>query len=271
VGNLVIETDTVEGLIPLLDREHVEYMARIRPTASSDLVMPQDYFRRFDNPPADTPFPLEYAFHLLGDFRGKTVVDFTFHDSRNAVALAWLGARVIAAATSDAHVKQAAARARANHVAERVASIRCDSTTIPVADASVDRVLCVAALHRTDRITTARQIRRILKPGGSAVFVEPIAGSRLLAGLLRCIPAGDFSACKGPSLTFEQAHSVSRAVGRPGRCREFMLTSRLLRRIGVRCSTTLRKSHELDAWILAHFAFARALASPLVWEARKES
>ena len=31
---------------------------------------------RYLNPPRDTPFALEYAFYLLGDIRGKTVLDF---------------------------------------------------------------------------------------------------------------------------------------------------------------------------------------------------
>src|SRR5690348_687348 len=30
---------------------------------------------RYLAPPADTPFPLEYAFHLLGDVKSKTVLD----------------------------------------------------------------------------------------------------------------------------------------------------------------------------------------------------
>ena len=30
---------------------------------------------RYLDPPAGTPYGLEYAFHLLGDVRGKTVLD----------------------------------------------------------------------------------------------------------------------------------------------------------------------------------------------------
>ena len=32
--------------------------------------------RRYENPPADTCFPLEYAYHLLGDPRDKTVLEY---------------------------------------------------------------------------------------------------------------------------------------------------------------------------------------------------
>jgi hypothetical protein len=71
-------------------------------------------------------------------------------------------------------------------------------------------------------------------------------------------------------LTPQEIEAASRAVGRPGRRREFMLTSQLLEHIGVRSALTIEKSYQVDAWILNRFAFARAFASTWVWEACKE-
>lgn len=35
----------------------------------------RDNLKRYENPTFDTAFPLEYAFWLLGDARGKTILD----------------------------------------------------------------------------------------------------------------------------------------------------------------------------------------------------
>jgi len=50
---------------------------------------------RYLNPPSNTAYPLEYAFHLLGDVRGKTVLDFGCGTGENLVPLVERGARVI--------------------------------------------------------------------------------------------------------------------------------------------------------------------------------
>jgi SAM-dependent methyltransferase len=50
---------------------------------------------RYLDPPSDTHYPLEYAFHLLGDIRGKTVLDLGCGTGENLVPLVERGARVI--------------------------------------------------------------------------------------------------------------------------------------------------------------------------------
>jgi SAM-dependent methyltransferase len=218
------------------------------------------YLLEFDNPPADTVIPLEYAFHLLGDVHGKTVVDLGCGDGLNSVVLATLGARVIAVDNSEKNLKITNKRVCANGVAGRVSLVRSDAGVIPVASGIVDRVLCAGALNRDDCVFAARQIRRILKPGGAAVFFERVGGFEWVRR---------FTAAQ--SLTRDDALRVGRAVGRGSRPREFMLTSRLLERIGFASAEAMRRAHALDAWLLSRFAIARRAARALVWEARKES
>jgi hypothetical protein len=50
---------------------------------------------RYFNPPHDTVYPLEYAFHLLGDVRGKTIVEYGCGDGVNTVLVANRAAKVI--------------------------------------------------------------------------------------------------------------------------------------------------------------------------------
>jgi SAM-dependent methyltransferase len=203
-----------------------------------------DYIRRYDNPAADTAFPLEYAFHLLGDFRQKKVVDLGCGEGSNAAMLTSLGANVI--------------------------SIDSNVATIPVDDGVADRVLCAHPLLHFDVLSTARQIRRMLKPGGSAVFVARVAGADWIRRIKMVLPISEYLPHDQRVLTPQEIEAASRAVGRPGRRREFMLTSQLLEHIGVRSALTIEKSYQVDAWILNRFAFARAFASTWVWEACKE-
>ncbi len=225
---------------------------------------------RFENPPAETAFPLEYAFHLLGDCSGKQVVALGCGDGLNPLALASFGARVIALDRSYENLKLTDERAKAHGVEDRLALIHHNTARLPIDDSNADCVLCVAPMNSVDCIPLGRQIRRILKPGGIGVFIQPIIGSGWLGTLSRYALRPESLIDRHFPLTMERAHRVSRAVGRSGRLREFELTSRAVERMGVQSFSTIKKSHELDAWMFGRSAFARALASLLVWEARKE-
>src|SRR6266850_789952 len=64
-------------------------------TKDSRLLETDRNVRRYLNPPLDTPFPLEYAYALLGDVRGRTVLDFGCGSGQNSLLLARRGAEVI--------------------------------------------------------------------------------------------------------------------------------------------------------------------------------
>ncbi len=252
-----------------LERERVHFNKLAERDSPESLVMPQMNVDRYDRPPAHTPFPLEYAFHLLGNLSGRTVVDIGCGEGLNTVILASLGARVLAVDISEKSLDLTASRARANGVEHNVTLIHSDAATIPVEAGSADRVLCAAILHHVDCEGTAHQIHRLLKRGGVAVFSEPLMGPGWFATLKSFVPkSADVSNDECP-LTMEQIERVSRTIGQPGRRREFMLTTRLVMRAGVQSQDMLTISHRLDAWIFKHARCSRALASPLVWEARK--
>src|SRR5262249_10088743 len=77
-------------------------------------------------------------------------------------------------------------RARANAV--WVSFTQGDGQRLPFADASFDRVWGNAVLHHLDLACAAREVRRVLRPGGFAVFCEPWADNRLLQWARRCLP-----------------------------------------------------------------------------------
>ena len=228
--------------------------------SNASLVISQDNIRRYESPREDTILPLEYAFHLLGNLEGRRVVDLGCGDGVNTVILAALGAAVFSIDNSKESIALTAERAAANRVDRRVTLLHSDAIAIPIEAGVVDAVLCTGLLHHVDPIKTARQIRRVLKPGGVAVFDEAIAG-----------PA-PFAPESEDSLSLRKVDAVCRAVGMPGRRRQFWLATRFICRMGARTfSSAAKAAQRLDAAVLQRFPFTRKLASPLVWEARKES
>jgi len=256
MSNLALPNRDLESLPLTIGYERSDFSKVTVRAVLSDLVIPQSYLRRMGDPQRETPFPLEYAFYLLGDFAGKTVIDLACGEGLNAVTLASLGAKVIAVDRSDENLRRTRERALANDVQDNIALFQSDPGNIPFVQGIVDSVLCVTKSLHNEFLTVARQIRKILKPGGTAVFIAPLASVAWLRPLRSL-----------PGLTLQQAESISRAVGRCGRRREFSLTSRVLERARVRW----KKSRPVDTRILARFVFAPAFASTVVWEGLKEA
>ncbi len=88
-----------------------------------------------------------------------------------AVMLARRGARVTAFDLSPAYVEEARRRARANGTT--IHFVTADAERLPFADGSFDRIWGNAVLHHLDLARAVREVRRVLAPGGVAVFCEP--------------------------------------------------------------------------------------------------
>jgi len=215
--------------------------------------------QRYDRPRSDTVFPLEYPFHLVGNLIRRTIIDLGCGDGMISVILASLGARVFSIDISKQSLDLTARRTAANRVDNRVTLLHSDATAIPLDASSVDAILCSGLLHQVDPIQTARQIRRVLRPGGIAVFDEAITGPNPFTE-------------DDSELNIHRVDAVCRAVGKRGRRREFWLTTRFISRMGGRTfSSAAKAAQRIDAVVLKRFPFVRKLASPIVWEAKKES
>jgi SAM-dependent methyltransferase len=83
---------------------------------------------------------------------------------------------LLAADLSALMLRRAAERRAAIRQRRRVALLRADATRLPLAGASIDRVLCFNSLHCIPRHgAVLREFRRVLKPGGE------LRGSTLIA------------------------------------------------------------------------------------------
>jgi SAM-dependent methyltransferase len=141
---------------------------------------------RYLNPPADTPLPLEYSFHLLGDVRGLTVLDYGCGSGEDAVLLCARGASVIAFDISPELIEIARKRAAANGVVADFRVASAYETGLP--DNSVDVVFAHAILHHLDIQAARREVMRVLKPGGILIVQEPVRDSRFLSFVRPLIP-----------------------------------------------------------------------------------
>ena len=126
------------------------------------------------------------AFDALGDLRGKDALDYGCGHGMAAVVMARAGANVTAFDLSPGYVAEARRRARANGV--EVAFTTADAEALPFADASFDAVWGNAILHHLDLAIAAAELRRVLRPGGVAVFCEPWGENPLLAFARRSLP-----------------------------------------------------------------------------------
>jgi len=126
------------------------------------------------------------AFDLLGEVHGLRVLDLGCGHGMASVVLARRGALVTACDLSLGYMREARARAEANQVKARL--LVCDGERLPFADGAFERIWGNAILHHFDLRMAARELHRVLAPGGHAVFCEPWAGNRWLSLARRMLP-----------------------------------------------------------------------------------
>ncbi|HUK33849.1 MAG TPA: class I SAM-dependent methyltransferase [Vicinamibacterales bacterium] len=174
-------------------------------TPPERLIASEPNVARYMNPPRDTAYPLEYAFALLGDICGKTVLDFGCGSGENSLLLARRGARVVGLDISRALLSLASRRLALNGLGDCAEFVVGSAHKLPLPDASVDAVVGIAILHHVDLKEAASEIHRVLKPGGRAIFQEPVRDSAAVRVLRKMIPyrSPDVSPFERPLTTRE--------------------------------------------------------------------
>jgi SAM-dependent methyltransferase len=119
--------------------------------------------------------------HSFYDPRGKRVLDYGCGSGELTFDLLARGAaHVTAFDISETLVERAAARADREGAAERTRFLVRDAHATGFDDDAFDLVVGVAILHHLRLEDALPEIRRVLKPGGKAVFVEPLAHNPIL-------------------------------------------------------------------------------------------
>jgi SAM-dependent methyltransferase len=126
------------------------------------------------------------AFDLIGDVAGRRVLDYGCGHGMAAVVLARHGAGVTGIDLSAGYVAEAQRRAAANEV--EVDFRQADAERLPFPDRSFDAVWGCAILHHLDLERAGAELRRVLRPGGVAVFCEPWGENPLVQFARRFLP-----------------------------------------------------------------------------------
>jgi SAM-dependent methyltransferase len=152
----------------LTERNQAE-IERSASEASKIILKPIDRTQidRYLNPPADTPHGLEYAFHLLGDIRDKTVLDLGCGTGENIVPLLERGARVIGMDISPDLI--ALAQQRLCNAGLEASLSAGDAYATGLPDESVDVIFCMALIHHLDINLVRNEMWRVLRKGGAII------------------------------------------------------------------------------------------------------
>jgi len=178
------------------DRAEIERSAKEAAKLTLEPVK-RSQVQRYLNPPSDTAFSLEYAYSLLGDVRGKTVLDLGCGSGENLIPLIERWARVVGIDISPDLITLAQERVSRAGLEATVQVASAYETGL--ADHSVDVIFCVSLIHHLEIERVRNEMQRILAKDGRIILKEPIRFSRTYARLRSLLPGhGDVSEYEHP-------------------------------------------------------------------------
>ena len=257
-------------MISLDRREHAEIVRSALEAAqlTSPLRLKAETAARYRAPAETTIYPLEYAFHLLGDVRGKTILEYGCGDGENTVVLANRGAKIIALDISAELLGVARKRLAVNDY-DGVEFMVGSAHSLPLPDESVDIIFGMAILHHLDLSLASREVWRVLKKGGRAIFEEPMRNSKVVSKVRGLFPKrAGVSPFERPLTDREM-----REFAGPLRCRAKtfqLLFSSLASLVPKRIGNATTVSARADAYLLRRFPFLDHYGTVRVFEMAKE-
>jgi ubiquinone/menaquinone biosynthesis C-methylase UbiE len=202
---------------------------------------------------------------MLGDVNGQPVLDYGCGHGMAAAVLARAGAHVTAFDLSPGYVRETLERAEANGV--HIQAVPADAHALPFADESFAAIWGNAVLHHLDLRQAAREIRRVLRPGGVAVFCEPWGGNPLLEFARKRLPY------PGKARTPDEHPLTARDVATlrevfPNLTQHGQQLLAMAGRVAPRYLASANL-HRADAWLLRNFPRLQAYTRYMVLVFRK--
>ncbi len=235
----------------------------------------------------ESPTAIENRFALesMGDLRGKKVLDLGCGAGETSVYFALQGADV------DACDISAGLIGLADRLAEKFGVIvrfkTADSAALPYPDGQFDYVFGNGVLHHVELAATAQEVRRVLKSGGRAIFIEPLPYNPAI-NVYRAMAKDVRSADERP-LSFRKLGDFAAHFG-SWKHSEFWLFSLLIFfhfffvrgwhpskvrywkrvvEVGPEYKDSFAKLQAIDEFCLKHLSFLRYLCWNTVLEVRK--
>lgn len=208
---------------------------------------------------ASSVFAEAEAWHMdaLGDIMGQHVLDYGCGTGGTTAHLRACGARVTG--FDIAHLRLVEAQQRTADAPAHF--LQCAAELLPFPDGAFDAVLGKQILHHLDMKIAVPEIARVLRPGGRAVFLEPLIHNPILEGYRRLTPH-----LRSPT---ERALSMEDIAWmgshfRTHRHREFILFAIL----PVLAATLARRRGGLAAWQQRLQRLDRGLLNAVPWVGR---
>ncbi|MBX7207809.1 MAG: class I SAM-dependent methyltransferase [Verrucomicrobiaceae bacterium] len=129
-----------------------------------------------------TRYP-ECVIHYLTLHKPEHICDFGCGSGEMACRLGRLGYRVTGLDVSPDLIEVARERAVLEGVADKVDFIVADGASAGITDGAFDAVLAMSVLHHMPLDDALDALERLLRPGGRAALLEPVAYSRTLQWL----------------------------------------------------------------------------------------
>ncbi len=160
---------------------HNEYYARLSIKDEDLLVQTEGFWQALaQNPIGDL---YRCLLQQLGEIRGKHILEYGCGSGQIAVFLAHLGAKVNGFDVSRAAIALATRRARVNHVADRALFQTMEASSLAYKSGIFDCIVGRWVLHHLDKHVLevcGKEMARVLKPGGKALFIEPLGDNPLI-------------------------------------------------------------------------------------------
>jgi len=226
------------------DQEEIERSA----IEAARIVLAPISVDRYLNPSLNAAHALEFAYYLLGDVRGRTVLDLGCGSGQNLIALASRGANVLGVDISPHLIRLAQQRL---DTAGKVASLRVATaydTGVP--EESIDVVFAIAVLHHLELPVVREEIRRMLRKNGRLIFSEPIRFSRTLNLLRTFFPARDEISSHEHPLNRADLAAITEGFTVMSQ-RNFRLP--FIPLLGAHRSSHDKRMWETDRWLNQHF------------------
>jgi 2-polyprenyl-3-methyl-5-hydroxy-6-metoxy-1,4-benzoquinol methylase len=134
-------------------------------------------FQRY-NAPCDVSDWRQMAALLLGDVHGRALLDFGCGMGEESIYFAKLGAEVTAIDISEVGIASLRNRAAFHRLPVTALQMRVDPTDF--ADESFDVIHGLGILHHVGIGRALAEVHRLLRPGGTGVFLEPLGDSNVV-------------------------------------------------------------------------------------------
>jgi ubiquinone/menaquinone biosynthesis C-methylase UbiE len=131
---------------------------------------------------------LSYEATIYDDVAGKRVLEYGCGTGSHSMEMARMGAEVVGIDISEQGIRVATERAAEANLPNATYEVM-DAEEMTFPDCSFDLIIGEGILHHLDLEKCYAEISRVLKPGGKAVFMEPLGHNPAIVLFRRVTPS----------------------------------------------------------------------------------